>query len=111
MDLEQFAALDEVADRHRLGAERLRLATTPGLVPILLQLDKLGQASDQSGEFLRLVIGQPLVREAEGVRRLSVHIGQRQAIVIDDTIASGDWLKSPWRRKTALGHRTSIKCV
>ena len=35
-NLEQFAALDQVADRHWLEAERLGLAAALGQVPILL---------------------------------------------------------------------------
>ena len=44
-------------------------------------------------------------------RRLPIHMGQRQAIGIDDTIAARDRLKSPWSREAALRHRTSIRRV
>jgi hypothetical protein len=54
MDLKQLAALDEVANRHRLNAEQLGLAAAAGPVPIALELDQLGQPSDQSGDFLPL---------------------------------------------------------
>jgi hypothetical protein len=36
-----------------------------------------------------------LSEKAKGVRRLSVHMGKRQAIGIDDPIAARDRLKSP----------------
>jgi hypothetical protein len=49
-------------------------------------------------------IGQPLVRDGDGVRRLAIHMSQRHAIGIDDTIATGDRFKSPWARKAALRH-------
>jgi hypothetical protein len=49
MDLKQFAALDELADRHRLDAERLRLASAAGLVPVQLQFDKLRKVGEQLG--------------------------------------------------------------
>jgi hypothetical protein len=39
MDLQQLAALDEIADRHRLNVERLRLAPAACPVPIALKLD------------------------------------------------------------------------
>ena len=35
-------------------------------------------------------------------------MGQPKAIGIDHTVAAGDWLKSPWSRKSALMHRASI---
>src|SRR5690242_11001747 len=44
MHLQQFVVPDRVANRHRLGAELLRLATAPRLVPIPLKLDQLGEA-------------------------------------------------------------------
>jgi hypothetical protein len=44
-----------------------------------------------------------------GIGRLSVHIGQRQAIAIDNTITARDQLESPWSRKTALRQQTSIR--
>ena len=40
-------------------------------------------------------LGQPLVREGDSIGRLPVHMCQRQAIGIDDPIATGDRLKSP----------------
>jgi hypothetical protein len=97
--LQQLAIPDEVLNRHRLNVERLRLAPAACPVPIALKLDQLGQPSDQSGEFFSLAISQSFVRESDGIRRLSVHMGQRQAIGIDDPIPTGDWLKSPWRGK------------
>lgn len=51
MYLQQLSVPDQVADRHGLEAQRLWLASAPGLVPILLQLDKLRKAGDQSSEF------------------------------------------------------------
>jgi hypothetical protein len=65
----------------------LRSPPALGLVAIALKLDQLGQPDDEACGFLSLVIGQPLVREGDGVRRLSVHMGHRQAIGIDDAIA------------------------
>jgi hypothetical protein len=88
--------------------ERLRLAPAACPVPIALKLDQLGQTSEQSGDCLSLNVGQPLVREGNGIPRLAVHMGQRQAIGIDDPIPTGDWLKSPWAREAALRHRASI---
>jgi hypothetical protein len=102
MDLEQLAGPDEVADRHRLDPERLGLATAAGSVSIALELDELGKPGDQPSDFLCLAIGQPLVRDGDGVLRLSVHMGQRQATGIDDTVAAGDRLKSPRWREAAL---------
>src|SRR3954465_12307509 len=104
MHLEQLALVDQVADGDRLAPERLGLATAGGLVFVSLQLDELGEAGDQPGDFLGLISGQPLVREGDSVRRLSVNIGQRQASGIDDPIPTGDWLKSPWAREAALRH-------
>jgi hypothetical protein len=71
---------DQISDRHWLEPKRLRLASALGLVPVLLQLHKLGKAGDQIRDPTSLVIGQPLVREGDGVRRLSVHMSKRQAI-------------------------------
>jgi hypothetical protein len=79
-----------------------------GLVSLPLQLDELRQSDDQPSEFLGFVIGQLPVREGDGIGRLSVHMGQRQAIGIDDPIAARDRLKSPWAREAALRHPTSI---
>jgi hypothetical protein len=42
MNFEEPALTDQIADRHRLGPQRLRLAA-PGLVPVLLDLDQLGE--------------------------------------------------------------------
>jgi hypothetical protein len=55
--LEQFAALDKVAERHRLDAKRLRLAAAAGSIPIALELDELWQPGDSLG----LIASQPLV--------------------------------------------------
>src|SRR5262245_63950894 len=104
VNLQELALAGEVANRQRLEPERLRLAPAPGLVPVLLQLHKLRKAGDQLRDATSLVIGQPHVREGDGVRRLSLHMSQRQAIGIDDTIPAGDWLKSPWAREAALRH-------
>src|SRR5262245_25101291 len=73
-------------------------------VLIALKLDKLGQAGDQSSDFLSLIVGQPLVRDSNGVRGLAVYMGQRQAIGINDPIATRDRLKSPGSGKAALRH-------
>ena len=48
------------------------------------------------------------VRDGNGIRRLAVHMSQRQAIGIDDTIAAGNRLKSPWSREAALLHAATI---
>jgi hypothetical protein len=53
-----------------------------------LGLDKLREAGDQSCDVLSLVFSQPLVRNGNGVRRLAVHMSERQAIGIDDPIAA-----------------------
>jgi hypothetical protein len=99
VELQQLSTPDQVADGHRLGAERLRLA--PALGPVPLQLDEPGKACDQSRYFLSLTVGQPLVRSSDCVLRLSVHMSQRQAIGIDDPIPTGDWLKPPWASEAA----------
>jgi len=39
LDLQQLALPDQVANRHRLESDWLRLAAAPGLVPIPLDLD------------------------------------------------------------------------
>ena len=57
MDLQQLPIPDQVADRYRLNAERLGLAPTACAVLIALKLDKLGQAGDQAGDFLSLIVG------------------------------------------------------
>jgi hypothetical protein len=57
------------------------------------------------------VVGQPFVRDGNGIRRLAVHMSQRQAIGIDDTIAAGNRLKSPWSREAALLHAATISCA
>jgi hypothetical protein len=36
-------------------------------------------------------------------------MSQRHAIGIDDTIPTGDRLKSPWAREAALRHREGIR--
>ena len=54
---------------------------------------------------------QPLVREGDGICRLSVHMSQRLAIGIDDPIPTGDWLKSPGSREAALRHGARISCA
>jgi hypothetical protein len=77
VELQQLSIPDQVANRHGLEVEGLRLAAALGLVPILLKLDKLGQAGDQSSDFLSLIVGQPLVRDGDGVRRLALHMSQR----------------------------------
>jgi hypothetical protein len=109
-DLKEFPIPGEIAESHR-PRWWWRSATTLGLIPLLLQLDKLRQPDDQAGEFLGLAIGQPLVRDGDGVRWLPVHMSQRQAIGIDDTIAAWDRLESPWSRKPAPGHRANIRCA
>jgi hypothetical protein len=44
VDLEQFAALEEIADGlHRLESQRLRFATVPSPGPIALKLDEIRQ--------------------------------------------------------------------
>jgi hypothetical protein len=111
MDLQQLPLSDEVANRHGFRVEGLWLAAAPGLVPILLQLDKLWQSHDQAGNFFSLIVSQPLVRESDGVSRLPVHIGQHQAIGVDHTIAARDRLELPWLRKPAPRHRASISCA
>jgi hypothetical protein len=45
-DLQQLPVPDQVTDRHRLEAERLRLAPAASPVLIALKLDQLGQPSD-----------------------------------------------------------------
>jgi hypothetical protein len=87
LDFQELALADQVADRHWFEPERLVLAPAAGPVPILLQLHQFGQAGDQPGDFLSLFVGQPLVRDGDGIRRLAIHMGQRQAIGIDDPIA------------------------
>jgi hypothetical protein len=42
MDFEQFAAVDEVTNRHGLEVEGLRLAPAPRLLSVLLQLESSG---------------------------------------------------------------------
>ena len=73
----------------------VRLAAAPGLVPLLLELDKFGQPGDQSSDFLCLIVGQPPDAVAISDKRLAIHIRQPLAIGIGHTIAAGDWLKSP----------------
>ena len=109
-DLEEFAVPGEVAESY-WAMWRWRSAPALGLVPIPLQLDELGQPDDQPGDFLRLIIGQPLVREGDSRRWLPVHMGQRQAIGIDHTIAARDRLESPWSREAALRHAARISCA
>src|SRR5262245_45721826 len=60
LNLQELALAVEVANRHRLEPERLRLAPAPGLVPVLLQLHKLGKPGNQLGDAPRLVIGHRL---------------------------------------------------
>jgi hypothetical protein len=90
--------------RHWLDPERLKLATAAGPVPIALQLDKLGQTSEQSSDCLSLNVGQPLVQDGDGIQRLAIHMSQRQAPGIDDPLPTRDWFKSPWAREAALRH-------
>jgi hypothetical protein len=104
VDLQQRPLPDQVTDRHRLEAEGLRLAAAARPVPIALELDQLGQASDQPGDFLSLVVSQPLVRDGDGIPRLAIHMSQDHAIGIDDPIVTGDRLKSPGSGKAALRH-------
>ena len=107
-DLKEFAVPGEIAESY--GAIWWwRSAPALGLVPSL-QLDEIGQPDDQPGDFLRLIVGQPLVRKATA-SRLPVDMGQRQAIGIDHTIAARDRLKSPWSREAALRHASRISCA
>ena len=69
MDLQQLPIPDQVADRYRLNAERLGLAPAAYPVPVALDLDKLGQAGDQLRDPTSLIIGQPLVRDGDGIPR------------------------------------------
>jgi hypothetical protein len=107
-NFEQCPIPGEIADRHRARWSR-RSTPALGLVPVSLQLDEPRQPDDQSSEFLCLVGGQPLVREGDSVRWLSVQVHQRQAICVDDAISARDPLETPWWRKTALRHRASIR--
>jgi hypothetical protein len=70
LDLKEFPIPGEIADSD-WARWWWRSAPALGLVSLLLQLDKLRKPDDQSSEFLCLIIGQPLVRDGDGVRRLS----------------------------------------
>ena len=97
----------------RLAAERLGLATAAGEVPIVIPARRVRGTWRSAGrDFLcRLIIGQPLVREGDSSRRLSVHMGQRQAVGIDHTIAARDRLESPGSREAARRHASRISCT
>jgi hypothetical protein len=47
VDLQQLALADQVANRHRLDAERLWLTAATGLIAVLHIFEKLGKARDQ----------------------------------------------------------------
>jgi hypothetical protein len=79
------------------------------LVSVPLDLDEFRKSDDQSSEFLCLAIGQPLVREGDGIWRLSIHMRQGQPFRSHDSRRGS--ARSPWTRKTALRHRTSIRRV
>jgi hypothetical protein len=88
-DLEEFAVPCKIADCHWLDPERLGLATAAGPVPIALELDELGQTSEQSGDCLSLNVGQPLVRDGDGIPRLAIHMSQET-----QTLESSDVLQN-----------------
>jgi hypothetical protein len=50
-----------MADRYQLDPEVAAACGGPGLVPISLQLDELGQAGNQLRDPARLVIDQPRI--------------------------------------------------
>ena len=77
----------------------------------LLALFRSFSSSTSSGRraiSLGILLASSLVsrvgRCGDSIRRLAIDMSQRQAIGIDDTIATGDWLKSPWAREAALWH-------
>jgi len=104
MDLQQLALPDQVADRHRLDLDRLRLAAAPRLVAVSLQLDQLGEPRDQLGDTPRLVIAQAGVGDRYGAIRLAVDMRKDNAIGIDHTVSAGDRFDSPGFGKAAGWH-------
>jgi hypothetical protein len=104
--LQQLPLPDQVANGYGLEVGRLWLAPASRLVPVSLELHQLGERSDQSGDYLSLMVGQALVRDGNGVRRLTIDMGQ--AIGIADTIATGNRLKAPWSRKAAASHHNAL---
>jgi hypothetical protein len=60
-------------------ADRLPLATASGLVPLVLQLDQLGEARDQLRDAACLVIGQAAVGDGNRAIRLAIHMRQDNA--------------------------------
>jgi hypothetical protein len=89
MHLQQFALPDQVANRHRSGAELLLLATAPGLISILLKLDQLGRTRDQLTDPSSLVIGQAAGGERNCSIRLAIDLGQDNPISVNDPLAGG----------------------
>jgi hypothetical protein len=70
-----------MADRCQLDPKWLRPAAAPGLVPISLQLDELGQAGNQLRDPARLVIDQPRIGNDNGIMWLAKDMrlgGQRE---------------------------------
>jgi hypothetical protein len=101
VDLQQLPLPDEVADRHRLEAERPWLAPAPGLVPIPLDLHQFGKPGDQLGDAPRLVNGEPLFRDGNCVVRLAVDMRQDDAVAIDNPLSAGNRFDCPGLGKAA----------
>jgi hypothetical protein len=103
VELQQLSTPDQVADGHRLGAERLRLPPATGLA-VLFQLHELRQAGDQFGDPLRLVMGQARVRDSDCAIGLAIDMRQHNAIRIDDSIPIGYPFDRPELGKAARRH-------
>ena len=86
--LQRLPLPDQIADGDAwIGA--LRLAPTPGLVPILLQLHQLGKSARSARDPPRLGIGQTGFGDCDRSIRLAVDMHQDNAIGIDDPVSTG----------------------
>ena len=102
--LQQLPLLDRVADRHRLEPDRLPLAPAPGLVPVSLDLHKLGKSRDQLGDAALLVSVRWVFETAIAPS------GWPQTCARMTPLASIAWSIDPTFRKTALGHGRTVTC-
>jgi hypothetical protein len=95
VDLQQLPLPDQVADCHRLKPKLLGLATAPGLIPIPLDLDKIGKAGDQLRDPASFIIGQASVRDGSRAIWLAIDMRQDDAIGIDHPLSAGHRLDRP----------------
>jgi hypothetical protein len=108
VDFQELPLADQIPNCNRLKADRLWLATAPGLVAIRLQLHQFGKAGDQLGDPACLIGRQPSVRDGNSAIRLAVDMRQDNAVGIDDPVSARHRFDRPGLGEAARGHRGTV---